>query len=425
MTMDMKSRNQYLFTLISRSGGYHLASRKQKTKILDGYCQTTGQNRKYVIRKIRTGAYVMSIRRETQQFGQRRRIRNSVYDKEVAYFLIQLWEIFDHPCGQRLAPLLRAEVDRLQRFGELICSEEMAKKLKTISPSEIDRSLKPHKEKERLKQKYHRKLHPLLYQKIPVKIAGEQDRTIPGSIQVDLVAHSGSSALEPFIQTASSTDLATGWWEGEALLRRGMRATAIALDEARSRYPFPWQHFHVDNDSSFINWLLYDYAEKHGLSLSRSRPYRKNDNYLVEQKNWTHVRKVVGYLRYDTKKEQEIFNDLYRHEIRLFKNFFQPVIMLVEKERCGSKIRRRYDTPKTPYQRVLESPYVLEENKQVLRKLYDSLNPAQLKRTIEAKLNLLYQAYKTKSSPPERKQNLEPFRLHFQMTQPDLVRLPA
>lgn len=394
--MDMKSRNQYLFTLVSKAGGYHLSSRKQKTKILDEYCKTTGQNRKYVIRKIRKGTYIKSIQRDLKEPGKKR-VRKSIYDKEVTFYLIKLWDIFDRPCGQRLAPLLRTEVDRLRRLGELLCSEKMALKLKAISPSEIDRSLKPHKEKECLKQKYNRKLHPLLYQKIPVKIASEQDRAIPGSIQVDLVEHCGASAAEPFIHTTSSTDLATGWWEGETLLRRGMKATAQSLDLARSRYPFPWQSIHVDNDSSFINWILYGYTKEHGFDLSRSRPYKKNDNYLIEQKNWTHVRKIVGYLRYDTKRELEILNDLYRNELRLFKNFFQPVIMLVGKERCGGKIRRRYDAPKTPFQRVLESPNISEESKQSLRKIYESLNPAELKRVIEAKIDLLYQTHNSKS----------------------------
>lgn len=421
--MDMKSRNQYLFTLISKNGGYHLASRKQKAKILDEYCKTTGQNRKYAIRKIRKGNYVYSLRRETKEPG-RRRVKKSVYDKEVTFFLIKLWDIFDRPCGQRLAPLLRSEVERLRRFGELICSDQMAEKLKAISPSEIDRSLKPHKEKEHLKQKYHRKLHPLLYQKIPVKIASEQDRTVPGSIQVDLVEHCGQSAQEPFIHTLSSTDLATGWWEGGAMLRRGMRATAKALDQACSRYPFLWHAFHVDNDSSFINWILYGYAQEHHLDLSRSRPYRKNDNYLVEQKNWTHVRKVVGYLRYDSRRELEILNDLYRNELRLFKNFFQPVIMLVEKERIGGKVKRRYDEPKTPYRRVLESPDVSEENKQELQRIYASLNPAELKRAITRKLDLLYQAYKAKKQKVKKK-NTEIVGLPFYVTQSTSVRLPS
>lgn len=422
--MDMKSRNQYLFTLISKKGGYHLASRKQKGEILDEFCKTTGQNRKYVIRKIRKGKYVYSLRREAREPGKQR-IRTSVYDKEVTFFLIQLWELFDRPCGQRLAPLLKTEVDRLRRFGEIVCSEAMAEKLKSISPSEIDRSLKSHKEKERLKQKYQRKLHPLLYQKIPVKIASEQDRFIPGSIQVDLVEHCGTSAKEPFIHTISSTDLSTGWWEGEAILRRGMRATTCVLDLARSRYPFPWKDFHVDNDSSFINWILYGYAKEHDLGLSRSRPYRKNDNYLVEQKNWTHVRKIVGYLRYDTKRELEILNNLYRGELRLFKNFFQPVIMLIEKERIGGKIRRRYDTPKTPYQRVLESSHAPEENKEALRKIYESLNPAELKRSLTAKLDLLRQTHKTKGLKVETKKEIELVGLPFYVTQPIRFRLPS
>ncbi len=423
--MDMQSRNQYLYTLISKNGGYHLAPRKQQSRILDEYCKTTGQNRKYVIRKIKSGAYIKTIRKETETWGEKRRVRTSTYDREFASFLIHLWELFDRPCGQRLAPLLATEVERLRRFDELRCSDAMAHKLTAISPSEIDRTLKPHKEKERLTQKYHRKLHPLLYQKIPVKISGEQDRHVPGSIRVDLVEHCGASAAEPFIHTLSSTDLATGWWEGGAMLRRGMRATALVLDAARHRYPFPWASFPVDNDSSFINWILYGYAKAQGLDLSRSRPYKKNDNYLVEQKNWTHVRKVVGYLRYDTKKELAILQDLYRNELRLFKNFCQPVIMLQEKERIGGKVRRRYDTPQTPYARVLASLHVPEEQKAALRQTYASLNPAALKRSLTAKLDQLYLTYQMKNGKVEKNQKTATVGLPFYMTQPVAVRLPS
>ena len=246
-------------------------------------------------------------------------------------------------------------------------------------------------------KKYQKKVHPLLYQKIPVKLSDEWDRSQLGNIQTDLVEHCGQSARGEYINTVSNTDIATGWWEGEAIMSRGQIPTCEGLDRARKRFPFARQEVHSDNGAEYINAHLFNYTQKEGLGFSRSRPNKKNDNCFVEQKNWTHVKKFVGYLRYDTLKEQEVLNDLYHHELRLYKNFFQPVIKLVAKERIGGKIYRRYDTPKTPYQRVMESKEVSEKTKQELKKIYQSLNPAQLKRVIDKKLDLLYQAYQKKT----------------------------
>lgn len=214
--MNMQARNQYLLALISKKGGYHLRSKKEKTRLLNEYCRTTGQHRKWVIAKIRTGGYVKSMRKEKGE--ERRRRRRSIYDREVITFLIRLWEIFDRPCGQRLASMIRTELDRLRRFGALVISDEMAVKLRRISPRTIDEKLKTHKEKERLRRKYAPKLHPLLYQKIPVKLSSDQGRGIGQSIQIDLVEHCGQSAEGTFLSTLSVTDIGSGWWEGETVM---------------------------------------------------------------------------------------------------------------------------------------------------------------------------------------------------------------
>ena len=178
---------------------------------------------------------------------------------------------------------------------------------------------------------------------------------------------------------------------------KAQERTFRGIQTVRNRYPLNWQEIHSDNGSEFINAHLFNYTEKEGLDFSRSRPYKKNDNCLVEQKNWTHVKKFVGYLRYDTKEEMSIMSDLYSNELRLYKNFFQPVIKLISKERIMGRIHRRYDTAKTPYRRVMESKEIEEDKKQELRKIYLSLNPAQLKRTIDAKLDMLYKAYQKKN----------------------------
>lgn len=415
--MDMHSRNQYLQTLLTAKG-YHLKTKTEKSMVLDEYCHTTGQNRKYVIRKIRSGGYAEDRTRV------RRRHRASYYDGEVTAALVTCWEIFDYPCGQRLEPLLKDEVSRLRQQHELVCSDTVAAKLKAISFRTIDEKLKHEKEVKHLQQKYRERQNPLLYQKIPVKTASEQDRGSFGNIQIDCVEHCGNSASGEYVSTLSTTDIAIGWWEGEAVMGRGQKAAADGLQQARTRYPFPWREIHSDNGSEFINAHLYRYTEKEGLGFSRSRPYKKNDNCLVEQKNWTHVKKFVGYSRYDTGTEQRILNDLYRNELRLYKNFFQSVIKLVSKERIGGKIRRKYDTPKTPYKRVMGSPDVPEQTKQELARIYESLNPAELKRTIDRKLNLLSQIYQAKQGHEQKvewKKKLTPRMAASFIAQPEAI----
>lgn len=391
--MDMKSRNQYLEELIRKNGGYHLKTKNGKTKLLNEYCRLTGQNRKYVIRKLRRGSWVYQERRKA---SGRQRIRRCYYDNDLKYTLIKCWKIFDYPCGQRLAPLLRQEVDRLVKQGELVCSSLMAKKLKRISPRTIDEKLKTHKEKENLKRHYDYKNNPLLYQKIPTKLSTDWNRHEIGNIQVDLVEHCGASNHGEYIQTLSTTDIATGWWEGGAQMTRSQVATFNNMRKIEVHYPFLWKELHPDNDSAFINWQLHDYAQRRKIRFSRSRPYHKNDNCFVEQKNSSHVRRTVGHFRYDTEEELALLNDLYANELRLYKNFFQPTIKLISKERTGGHIKRRYDKPKTPYQRVVENLELDKETRKKLRAIYESLNPAQLKRNIDQKLHLLKQLYDAK-----------------------------
>ncbi|MDA2920160.1 transposase family protein, partial [Desulfobacterota bacterium AH_259_B03_O07] len=304
---------------------------------------------------------------------------------------------FDYPCPQRLKPILRKEVQRLRQLGELRCSDEVAGKLRAISARTIDEKLKRQKQIEGLKRKYHRKKHPLLYQKIPVKLSDEQDRTRLGNIQMDLVEHCGQSARGEYINTLSTTDINSGWWEGEAVMGRSQHGVFDGILQVRRRFPFDFKEIHSDNGTEFINWHLLRYTNKEDLGFSRSRPNKKNDNCFVEQKNWTHVKKFVGYFRYDNTKELKILNDLYRNELRVYKNFFQPVIKLISKERRGGRVHRKYDDPKTPYQRVMESKEVEQKVKQELRKIYLDLNPAQLKREIDDKLNKLFKVYQQKN----------------------------
>lgn len=386
--MDMQSRNQYLVEL--RTEYLKTKSKKKRGKLLDEAEKRTKLERKYLTQKLKPKSNLDKLKTE-------RKKKELTYNNSVKPALVAMWKIFDNPCGQRLEPLLKSETDKLRSLGELDCSDIVAEKLKAMSSATIDRKLKRTKEIELAKTKYKKK-HPLLYQSIPVKVFAEQDREQLGNIQIDLVEHCGSSALGQFVNTLTATDISSGWTEQSAIMGKSQENTKDGIDGARARCPFSWKEIHSDGGTEFINAHLFRYSENSDLDFSRSRPYKKNDNCLVEQKNGTHVRRLVGYLRYDTVEEMNILNDLYRNELRLFKNFFQPVIKLVLKERVAGKIHRVYDKPRTPFHRLLESSEISEKKKQELKKIYGSLNPAELKRQIDKKLDMLYKTYQQKNN---------------------------
>ena len=384
--MDIMARNQYLKAL---QGKYFAAvSKKQKSAILDEYVKNTSQNRKYTIRKINSDIV-----------PPRTRARSCVYDSDVIYPLVKAWEIFDYPCGQRLAPALKAQIDRLRAFGELNITDDIAKKLKTVSPSTIDIKLRHQKQVLHFKRKYHRSNNPLIYKKIPTR-CGDWDKSLVGQIEIDAVEHCGASNCGQYVHSISCVDIASGWWEAQAVMGKGQLRSFYALSQIRKRTPFDWREMHPDNESVFINWHLLRYAQKDNIKFSRSRPYRKNDNCFVEQKNSTHIRAVFGYRRYDTAKELVLINNLYQNQLRLYKNFFLPVMKLKEKTRVKGKVYRKYDYPLTPLERLIRSKHVPDAAKNKLKDIYLGLNPAELKRQIDEKLKLIFKAYEQKGRRP-------------------------
>ena len=387
--MNMDERRQYLKVLQER---YFMAkSRKDKSSILDEYLRNTRQNRKYAIRRIRSFCSAPKERRKRKQ----------TYDGYVKAALAKLWEIFDYPCGQRLAPLLKTEVNRLRQLEEIFISTEIAKKLARISPATIDRKLKHQREVLYLERNRARpKPSSLLYKRIPIRLTN-WDTSKVGFLEIDLVIHCGSSALGLYICSLNTVEISSGWWEAQAIMGKGQDPTFKALKKIRKRTPFSWKGIDSDNGPEFINYHLINYCEKENLEFTRSRPNKKNDNAYIEQKNWTHVRKTLGYLRYDTDQELILMNSLYEKELRLYKNFFSPVMKLVSKERIAGKVKRKYDTPKTPYQRLLGSGQISDEKKKELQIIYRSLNPAELKRKIEEKTHSLYRAYEEKKRTTE------------------------
>lgn len=391
--MNMQSRNQYLHALITERGGYHTKTKKGKTELLKEYCRVTGQQRKAVSAKIRSGAYVHSMRREN---GATKRTRRSRYTREVTANLITLWEIFDRPCGQRLKEQIATELDRLRRFDELTLSDERAALLRRMAARTIDTKLRTHKEKERLIRTYAPKKHPLLFEKIPVKLSQDQDRAIGATSQLDLVEHCGQSADGTVLYTVSITDIGSGWWEGDVAMGKSAWAVERAVGAALHRFPFPVAEVHIDNGTEFVNDTLWKALERRAIALSRSRPYQKNDNCFIEQKNSSHVRRVVGHRRYDTRAEYHCLQALYRNDLRLYKNFFQPIIPLIAKTRDGGAIKRKYGKPMTPYHRILADETIDPAIKHTLTAQYQTLNPAKLKRNVVGHQDALYAAYRKK-----------------------------
>jgi hypothetical protein len=382
--MNIEAKKQYMDTL---RVSYFKASKKDKGEILNEYCRNTGQDRKYAIKKFN---YKVKLKSKED-----RKKRTCFYDGAVIAVLVEIWKIFDYPYGQRLEEILDTETENLRVRQEIVCSDEVADKLKKMKSATIDRRLNHEKEVLKLKEKY-RKKSSFLLSTIPIKTSADFDKNIVGNEQVDFVESCGASASGEYVNNLSICDIFSSWWEGEAIMGKGQRRALLGLDNCRKRTPFPWREFHPDNGTNLLNFAVYAYAEKEGLRFSRSRPYHKNDNCFIEQKNSTHIRQVIGYHRYDTDKELDCLNDLYQNELRLYKNFFQPVIKLESKERIGGHIKRKYGRAKTPYRRLIESDQISELEKERLMAIYQSLNPAELKRIIDKKLDNLYKIYQEK-----------------------------
>ena len=381
--MDMRSREQYLKAILGR---YFRARKRGKSALLDEYCRNTDMARKSVLRKISS---------LLKGDASPRKPRRPVYGRLVRVALETLWEIFDRPCGQRLKPLVEEEVVRLRALGELKVDEKTARQLRRVSPATIDRLLTAKKTEWIAQRRYGRAGGNLIAKKIPLKMT-DWDLSQVGFLEMDLVLHCGASVAGEYAHSLSALEIGSAWWEGEAVMGRAQERIFKAIKQIRSRTPFSWRGIDSDNDNAFINDQLYRYTQSEGLGFTRSRPYHKNDNAYIEQKNFTHVRRPLGYLRYDTTAELDLINDLYRNELRLYKNFFQPVMRLERKERVDGKTRRRYAKPKTPYRILRESGQLPPETLKNLDELYRSLNPADLKRRIDKKLKALFTLYEKK-----------------------------
>jgi hypothetical protein len=383
--MSRKSKWEYLKTIHPR---YQKADPEARRQILNEFCQVCGYNRKYAIRLLNGPP--------PSRHSKQSRTRSPIYGPLVTAVLAAIWEAAGYPWSTRLAALIPLWLPWVRKRFHL--SPRIEKQLLEISPRTIDYKLRSRKRL--LKKSIYGRTKPgtLLKHHIPIK-TDHWDVTTPGFTEIDLVAHCGNCAEGEFIHSLNQTDIHTTWVETRAVMGKSQERVAAALEEMRDALPFDLMGIDSDNGSEFINGQLYRYCKDQGIQFTRGRPYKKDDNAHVEQKNWTHVRKLLGYVRYDSQKALEAMNDLYRNEWRLLRNLFLPSVKLVKKERVGSRLKRIYDKPQTPLDRVLASSKADPVKTAELKKLRDTLNPFDLVAAIDQKIDRIYQMANLRQSP--------------------------
>ena len=381
-----RADDTYLKQLQAR---YRSASRKEKTCILNEFVKTTGYHRKHA-------TAVLNGRRERAP-GPIRRPRRAQYGVEEADALAILADLFDDICSKRLRAALDVELPRLYQAGVLRISATCYENLLRVSPATMDRLRARYQPRHRQQRKF-TKPGTLLKQRIPIRTWADWTEDRPGFCEIDLVDHSGGQIVRghEHAWTLCFTDVKTGWTECVAVRNKAQVHVFAAIQRARQRLPFPLLGIDSDSGSEFINDQLYRYCVEEKITFTRGRAGRKNDNAYVEQKNWSVVRRAVGYWRYDSPEQLELLNTLYAR-LHLYVNFFLPVMKLKEKVRFGSRVIRLHDDPQTPYARVLASDDVSKEEKAELQEAYGYLDLVELRRRID---ELQVQILRTLSPAP-------------------------
>ena len=377
--MSLKSKRELLEVVRPR---YLKASKAEKQTMLDEFTSATGYHRKHAIRVLKNQVQVQN------HLKGKIKTYKTIYRGEVVQALEQIWEIYGHICSKRLQPFLPEAIKVLERCKEIEFSKDTKELLLKISSASIDRCLRP----VRIKSSHclsTTKPGSLLKNLIPVRTFTEWNEERPGFMEIDLVAHCGNTTEGQYLNTLTCTDICSGWTDVTALPHRSQEAVSKAIHRMRQRLPFPVLGIDADNGSEFINDLLYRYCLDEKITFTRSRPYKKNDQAHVEQKNWSVVRHTVGYDRWETEQELVLLENVY-DDLRFYINFFQPSFKLIGKECLGNKTIKRYDPAKTPYQRVLERKDIALQAKAWLMNLYLQLNPAQLRRCIDQKTAKLW-----------------------------------
>jgi hypothetical protein len=372
MELTMSQRKAVTAVIARR---YQRASKVSKGLILDELCATTGWHRSHARKALRAALGPALVPAP--------RVRAPIYGPREIAALRTCWIVLGAPAGKRLAPFLAELVGRLRTQGELTLTDELAASLSRMSAATIDRRLAPERAKLRARGRSHTKPGSLLKDAIAIRTWAQWDDAVPGFVEIDTVAHEGGNSSGRFASTLTVTDIATGWTENRTVRSKGRQWVFAALMDISASFPFPIKGIDSDNGGEFINYQLLTYCEEHQITFTRSRPGNKNDGAHAEQKNWSVVRQLVGYHRYDTDAEQDLLNQLWTAQ-SLMINYFGPQQKLISKTRRGAKVSKKYDTATTPHQRAQRSPAVTNHAKAALAATYADLNPAALRRKIQA-----------------------------------------
>ena len=384
--MSGKSKWDYLKAIYSR---YKKVSKPLRARILDEFCQVCGYHRKYAIRLL--GGPAPQKPKATPRKGRR-----PTYGAKVIWSLTAIWEAAGYPCSARLKALLPLWLP--WALKRLAISAPIQKQLLSISPATIDRRLGA--KKRQLKKKLYGRTKPgtLLKHHIPIKTDSWDVKT-PGFTEIDLVSHSGNSASGEYLHSLNVTDIDSTWVESRAVMGKSQIGVLTAMQEIEQALPFKLLGIDSDNGSEFINYHLKTFCDLNKIQFTRGRPYKKDDNAHIEQKNYTHVRKILGYLRYDSPAAQKAINELYRNELRILQNLFLPSMKLSKKTRVGSKLQRRYDKPQTPLERLLNCPQADPVKTQQLKRLRERTDPFELAKRLEQKLERIFEMANHRQSP--------------------------
>jgi len=372
--MSIEGKTQYLGRIYDR---YQRAGRQHKGKILDEFCAVCGYHRKAALRLLNG---------PVARAAKRRPGPKPVYDRQKLLGPLKtIWLSSEQPCGKRLKEIIPLWLPHLKK-GVL---PSVRHQLTQLSAATIDRLLAPVRTRHPRRSLSTTKPGSLLRHQVALQ-GGPANTTEPGHLEADTVAHCGDTTAGDFLHSLTVTDPASGWTENRAVWNKGATGILAQFVDMEKMLPFTVKSFHSDNGSEFLNGSLHRHLHERGVPFTRSRAYRKNDNAHVEQKNWTHVRQLFGHDRLEHPELVELMNDIYRREWRLLQNYFLPKAKLVEKQKLGSKYRRRYEKPKTPLQRLVESPALPPPAKAALQAHYTQLNPFHLREELERKLRLFF-----------------------------------